>query len=113
MASIAPLVSKAEFHGVRALVIGGSRGLGEVAAKLVAAGGAHVTITYKSGKADADAVAAEIQKWGGRCEAMAYDVRREAAPQLAALQQPPTHIYYFATPTIAQRKSGIWDSASI
>src|SRR5688572_29550477 len=39
------LVEPGAFTGSTALVIGGSRGLGEVTAKLLAAGGAKVTIT--------------------------------------------------------------------
>jgi len=38
-----------EFKGVRALIVGGSRGLGELVAKLLAAGGADVLITYRTG----------------------------------------------------------------
>ena len=39
-------VNASEFRGERALVIGGSRGLGEVAVKLLAAGGADVRFSY-------------------------------------------------------------------
>ena len=42
-----------EFANVRALVIGGSRGLGEITAKIIAAGGGDVWITYRRGKEDA------------------------------------------------------------
>jgi len=109
IASIAPLVAKDEFRKSNALVVGGSRGLGEVTAKLIAAGGGNVTVTYSSGKTDADAVAREIRIWGGHCETAHYDVRQRAAPQLAALPCIPTHLYYFATPTIFKRRAGIWD----
>jgi hypothetical protein len=37
-------VVRDEFRGAMAMVLGGSRGLGEVTAKLLAAGGAHVLI---------------------------------------------------------------------
>jgi acyl dehydratase len=47
------LVSENEFVGQRALIIGGSRGLGEVTAKLLAAGGAEVVVTYHRGASDA------------------------------------------------------------
>ena len=47
---LARLVGKDEFSGQRAVVIGGSRGLGEVTAKLLALGGADVSITYHLGK---------------------------------------------------------------
>jgi hypothetical protein len=106
-AAIAPSVRRDECVGATALVIGGSRGLGEVTAKLIAAGGGHVIITYMKGGGDADAVAADINGWGGHCETAAYDVRQAAAPQIARLSRAPTHLYYFATPTIFRRKSGL------
>jgi acyl dehydratase/NAD(P)-dependent dehydrogenase (short-subunit alcohol dehydrogenase family) len=108
MHSIAPLVTRDEFKGAIALVVGGSRGLGEVTAKLIAAGGGKVITTYAIGKADADRLALEISEWGSRCEVMAYDVRQDAYHQLQHLTPPPTHLYYFATPLIVRRKPGIF-----
>ncbi len=46
-------VDRDEFAAQRALIIGGSRGLGEVTAKLLAVRGADVKITYQQGKEDA------------------------------------------------------------
>ena len=66
-------VDPGEFAGSTALVVGGSRGLGEVTAKLLAAGGAQVIITYRVGSAEAEAVAQDIRAAGGRCETLAYD----------------------------------------
>jgi NADP-dependent 3-hydroxy acid dehydrogenase YdfG len=110
MARIAKLVAKDEFRGCTALVVGGSRGLGELTAKLIAAGGGRVVITYVAGKSDADAVAEEIKKAGAECETAAYDVRQAADEQLAALgARVPTHVYYFATPAIFRRKAGLCD----
>lgn len=47
------------------IVIGGARGLGEVAAKMLAMGGARVVVGYYRGDKDAHAVAAEITDAGG------------------------------------------------
>jgi hypothetical protein len=107
MASVAELVTPGEFNQAVALIVGGSRGLGELTAKLIAAGGGKVIITYANGKADADNIAAQITEWGGNCDVLAYDARQPADRQLEALPQPPTHLYYFATPTISRRKSGL------
>jgi NAD(P)-dependent dehydrogenase (short-subunit alcohol dehydrogenase family) len=104
---IAEQVARDEFTDSIALVVGGSRGLGELTAKLVAAGGGRVIVTYASGKADADKLAAQINDWGGNCEVVAYDVRQDAQRQFEALPQAPSHLYYFATPTISRRKSGL------
>jgi NAD(P)-dependent dehydrogenase (short-subunit alcohol dehydrogenase family) len=105
--AVAELVTPGEFERSVALVVGGSRGLGELTAKLIAAGGGRVIITYASGKDDADRLAAEINDWGGHCDVLAYDVRQAANRQLEALVDPPSQLYYFATPTIFRRKSGL------
>jgi acyl dehydratase len=96
------LVEEGEFESQRAMVIGGSRGLGEVAAKLLAMGGADVMITYYRGKQDAEAVASEINVAGGRCRITPFDATHPAA---VATPQLPTHLYYFATPPIISDKS--------
>jgi len=108
MKAVTELVRPGEFKDSTALVVGGSRGLGELTAKLIAAGGGRVIITYASGSADANNIAAQINDVGGACSVLAYDVRKPAEPQLEALKELPPHIYYFATPTISKRKSGVF-----
>jgi NAD(P)-dependent dehydrogenase (short-subunit alcohol dehydrogenase family) len=100
MASLKDLVAPQEFSGALALIIGGSRGLGELTAKLVATGGGRVVVTFQNGKNDADKVASEICSSGGECRTLSYDARKPAAEQLASLTDAPTHLYYFATPGI-------------
>jgi len=103
--SIAQLVQRNEFAGTTALIVGGSRGLGEVTAKIIVAGGGKAIITYARGKADAENLATELKRWGGNCEAIAYDVVGDAGTQLGALREMPSHIYYYATPPIPSNKS--------
>jgi len=105
--SLVRVVDPTEFSGSVALIVGGSRGLGELTAKLIAAGGGNVLITWQSGKEDAERVAQEIRAFGGRCETFRYDARMPAAGQLAAMTVIPTHVYYFATPAIFRPPSGI------
>ena len=102
---LAELVGPREFIGSTALVVGGSRGLGEVTAKLLAAGGAKVVITYRVGSAEAEAVAREICAAGGTCTTLAYDAGKSAESQLSTLEEAPTHAYYFATPNIFREQS--------
>lgn len=99
--NLAVSVLREEFADQRAIVVGGSRGLGEVTAKLLAIGGAEVLITYFRGKRDADTVASEINAFGGRCSVAALDI---ANPAPLAMTHPPTHIYYFATTPITSEK---------
>lgn len=100
------------FTGSTALVAGGSRGLGELTAKLLATGGADVIITWNKGEADADAVAEEIRAAGGRCRAVCYRIG-EASHGIASLAAGPTHGYYFAAPTIVKPASSFFDSAQL
>jgi hypothetical protein len=102
-------VEPGEFARSTALVVGGSRGLGEVAAKLLAAGGAQVVVTYRVGSSDAEAVARDIRCAGGMCETLAYDAARPAESQLGGLGRAPTHAYYFATPTIFRAQSALFE----
>ncbi|MEL6765647.1 MAG: SDR family NAD(P)-dependent oxidoreductase [Pseudomonadota bacterium] len=90
------------YAGRHALVVGGSRGLGEAAAKLLAAGGARVTLTYASGVADAERVAAEIAEAGGCAEILALDATAPPPPLPAGI----THAAYFAAPKIRQGAAG-------
>ena len=98
----------------RALVVGGSRGLGEVIAKTLAMGGADVALTYYRGQDEADAVVADIFKNSGRAISLRLDVT--AADCSASIGNwLPTHLYYMATPHIVRGKRGVYspDSFSI
>ncbi len=106
--TVASLVARDEFAGTTALIVGGSRGLGELTAKVIATGGGNVIVTYAVGKVEAEALAAEITAWGGRCQAIPYDVRQDADKQLSVIIEAPTHIYYFATPPIFRGKSRLF-----
>lgn len=103
--TVSSVVARDEFAGITALIVGGSRGLGELTARVLAVGGGNVVITYAVGKAEADALAAEITAWGGRCKVIGYDVRQDAVQQLSVITEVPTHIYYFSTPRIFRARS--------
>jgi len=60
------------------LVTGGSRGIGAATARLAAKRGYVVCLTYKSNRAAADAVVAEIVRAGGAAHAFEADVAVEA-----------------------------------
>lgn len=111
MSLLMDAVGPTEFSGSTALVVGGSRGIGELTAKLIAAGGGRVIITYRVGKTDAEKVLAEINAAGGVCEVFAFDARQPAQPQLSRLSTAPTHLYYFATPPIFGHQSEIYSRA--
>jgi 3-oxoacyl-[acyl-carrier protein] reductase len=60
--------------GKTALVTGASRGIGRASALALAAAGAQVLVHYGSGANEAEAVAAEIRKAGGRADVVAADL---------------------------------------
>lgn len=107
LASVARRVRPGEFAPATALVVGGSRGLGAVTARALAAGGGRVAITYLAGEADAHRVAAEIG--AERCRVLRYDARAAAAPQLAALDWDVNELYYFATGQIFRQRTRAWE----
>jgi NAD(P)-dependent dehydrogenase (short-subunit alcohol dehydrogenase family) len=92
------------FAGARGLVVGGSRGLGEATAKLLAAAGADVRVTYRDGSQDARRVCDDIRGAGFRAEPVRLDVGDAAALEALGPWRP-THLFYFATPHIALAES--------
>jgi len=108
MSAVSARVAKSAFAGQSALIIGGSRGLGEVTAKILAAGGGYPVISYKEGQREAEAVAAEIRQAGGQCDVVRYDALEPAAGQLDGIRAVD-FCYYFATAKILQRKSALYE----
>ena len=105
-------VESGEFSAQRALIIGGSRGLGEVTAKLLAAGGAEVIITYYHGEPDAQRVVEEIVSQGVNADCLALNVLEPSQGLLrrVANRSKPLYLYYFATPFIFGAAKGHFSS---
>ena len=102
MNDIAESVQPSMFSGQRALVIGGSRGLGEVCLKNLAAGGAEVKFSYYKGENEAQNLVTEIRAAGGTVDAIRIDVVGPVEKMKVICDESwsPTHVYYFATPPI-------------
>lgn len=105
---VARSVRAGEFAGITALVVGGSRGLGALTAKIVAAGGGRVAITYRVGENDALAILAEIG--AERCKVLHYDAVSDARAQLAQLDWKIDQLYYFATTPIYRAQATIYSN---
>ena len=93
------------FSNQYALIIGGSRGIGESIAKILCAGGANTIITYSTGLSDAERVSNEILRAGGNCQVAQYKVGEITLAQSKILLSKITHVYYMATPTIFKRST--------
>ena len=103
MVAVMQRIPVARFHDRRVIVIGGSRGLGEIAAKLLAAGGAEVALTYRLGSNDANLVVADIVANGSRAIALRLDTADAAwEANLSASCEGFDHLCYFATPPLAE-----------
>lgn len=110
MREIAARVQPNAYENVKALIVGGSRGIGETLAKVLVAGSAEVAITYRIGKADAERVAEEIRAVGGRCHVLAYDATALNSTPLKVADFAPNQLYYLATPAI-RPAGGVFSAA--
>jgi acyl dehydratase/NAD(P)-dependent dehydrogenase (short-subunit alcohol dehydrogenase family) len=110
MSDVAKLVAPNEFRGSTALIVGGSRGLGALTAKVISAGGGKVVASYATGRDEAEQLAGEICRYASQdaCGLIPYDARRSAPDQLTTLACEPSHLYYFATPPIARQKEELF-----
>jgi NADP-dependent 3-hydroxy acid dehydrogenase YdfG len=113
LTGIAAIVDPAEFVGRKALVVGGSRGLGAVTAKLIVAGGGHAVITYARGARQAKSICEELtSRYGaGRCSAVQFEVGVTLESTLLGTSQPYTHIYYFASPRIFRQATDVFSAS--
>ena len=96
------LIRNDEFNKIKALVIGGSRGLGEVATKILCAGGANVTATYYSGKKESEIISREINSSSGELNFKFFDVTKKGLPFCSNKYDL---VIYMATPFITTSES--------
>jgi acyl dehydratase len=104
---IVPYVNKGEFSKTHALIIGGSRGLGELVAKVIGAGGGSSLITYNTGRDEAKAVADEISAYGSFSETCQFAAG--ASADFRVELDGITQVYYFASPKILGKRSTKFD----
>ena len=91
-------------------VLAGSRGLGELAAKIAAAAGSRVTLSYAQGQADALRVTQEIAAAGcWPAQAVCYQTGETDLAALCEAHGLPDTVLFFATPRIAQRRSSTFN----
>jgi len=111
LAELVAVIEERSFSKQLALIIGGSRGLGELTAKILLAGGAKVTLTYSSGRDDAKRIADEAGHCKRECVIQQLDMRQLTMDSMPSwLQESPfTHVYYFASPHITKNLAETWN----
>jgi len=105
-------VAPGELAAVRALIVGGSRGLGAATATLIAAGGGTSIVTYASGGEEAAVLQRDATAAGRAIDALRLDVRARDAARIirdAVARFGITQLYYFASPRIFVRRRGPFD----
>ncbi len=106
IAELEESVGPDEFRGCSALVVGGSRGLGEIAAKLLALGGAEIVLTYKSAATEAALVRDQIASIGGVCRLLRLDACEDIdIPQPFSSRPTRLLLLYFPSPHIFRRRT--------
>lgn len=95
--SIKQKIKRNIFRNYKVLIIGASRGLGEVSSKIFAAGGAKLFLTYNQGKSDCINLANEI-----KAQYFKIDINQSTYKNL---DFNPTHILYFASPRVLEEKA--------
>ncbi|WP_244193918.1 SDR family NAD(P)-dependent oxidoreductase [Bordetella genomosp. 12] len=86
-----PTFSGFRLEGRRALITGGSRGLGLASAAALAQAGARVTLASRSAN-DLEVACSAIQAQGGSADCLVLDVTDASAVQSALRQRPPFQI---------------------
>jgi NADP-dependent 3-hydroxy acid dehydrogenase YdfG len=100
---LARVIEPGEFAGQRALVVGGSRGIGETIVRCLAFGGAEVCATYHRGADDAARIVAELAATTKPRAIVAAQLDVTRPIDLASVwrfDRAPTHLYYVATSRI-------------
>ena len=113
LADLMQQIPAERFAGQHAMVVGGSRGLGELVAKILLAGGARVTLTYARGQADAERIQQQARASGRDVQILSLDASaplpQAVKTRLAAAAF--SHVYHFATPQISKSPAGSWSPA--
>lgn len=102
-------VDSLSFTGQVALIVGGSRGLGEITAKILAAGGAKIYLTYVTGRQDAEKLVNDLELSGLQADCFRLNILSDEAELERTISKKChdiTHLYYFCSPYIGSAPKG-------
>lgn len=96
------------FKNQRALIIGGTRGIGLQCLRLLASAGASTMFTYFKNSNEADKIVEEFANESINTNYLQVDVSNLSKESLETIKAfNPTSIYYFATPKILSNNSNL------
>jgi hypothetical protein len=100
-------IDSEKFSNINAMIIGGSRGLGEATARLIGAGGGNVTLTYSSGFREAVNIQNDFLAHGKTCNISKVTVPEDI--DSLEINRIFNQVYYFPTPKIFGKRSSLFD----
>ena len=107
---IKKFVKNNEFLKTKSLIIGGSRGLGELTAKILASGKGNVNVTYFKGFEDAKKLQKEINSTSGKkCKIEKFNVIRDDLKRKVNFFSNYDFIFFFASPKISIKRTDKFD----
>jgi len=98
-----------DLGGHRAVVTGGSRGIGRACCLMLGRAGAAVAVVCRSRQDDARAVVAAIEEAGGTAVALSGDLAIEGEARRVMRQAAET----LGSPTILVNNAGIWEGRGV
>ena len=106
ISKIKKFIYKKEFSKINTLIIGGSRGLGELTAKILVSGGANTTITYYQGIKEAKKLKENIKfETGQICKIKKLNVISKDFIDKIKNCLNKDFIFYYPTPKISSTKN--------
>ena len=92
-----------------ALIIGGSRGLGELTAKILSIGMGNLTLTYNKNFIKAQNIKKELHRKNSKCNIIKIDVTNDKELKKITNLKNINSIYYFPTPSLVNLKKRTFD----
>ena len=104
-------VTKNIFKNTNSLIIGGSRGLGELTSKILAAGNGNLTLSYNYGKKEAEKIKSEINSGvNNKCKILKLSLPIKNLEKVIKKFKNYNYIYYFTTPKIKSNQGKDFDN---
>lgn len=108
-------VAADEFSGSSPLIIGASAGLGSITARLLAAGGARPTLTWRGSVDDLRETGGAIRTLAGQSDEVFFDILSvdKGLEALRRVSWQGQQVYFFATPRIFRRHVDLYSPADL